>query len=422
MERVRRDLGRDASRVASVALATQRATIVAWDRHTGRALTPAISWQDRRSAGWLSRLAPRAPEIEATTGLRLSPHYGANKMRWCLAHLPEVKRARRDGRLALGPLSSFLTFRLTREHAFVADPANAGRTLLFDAQRGDWSPRLLEAFGVDRSLLPACAATRGDHGTLAWGDRALPLRVVSGDQSCAIFAFGEPDPRVAYVNFGTGAFVQRVVAKVPRDRRGLLASVVFADGDRTVRVLEGTVNGGAAAVDLVADRLGIRHPHRFLDALPDADGPRFLNAVSGLAAPFWRPDATSAFVGRGTPVEKLRAVAESIVFLVAVNLGRIDALAGRPASIVATGGLSRLDALCQGLSDVTGLPVTRPAEVEATALGAAFLLSGRAPRPAGDVFEPGNDAVRAKRFRRWSRELARRLRDQRDRPGVPSRS
>lgn len=410
LDQVRRDLGRNASRVVSAALATQRATIVAWDRRTGKALSPAISWQDRRAAAWLSRLAPRAREIEATTGLRLSPHYGANKIRWCLAHLPDVRRARRAGHLAIGPLSSFLTFRLTRERAFVADPANAGRTLLLDARRGDWSPSLLETFGIDRAWLPSCVATRGDHGTIAWGGRELPLRVVSGDQSCALFAFGEPAPDVASVNFGTGAFVQRIVDRPPRDRRGLLSSVVFAEGDRVLRVLEGTVNGGAAAVDLVAGRLGLRDPLEHLGELPDADGPLFLNAVSGLAAPFWRPDATSAFVGRGTPVDRLRAVAESVVFLVAANLDRMDLLAGRASSILATGGLSRLDALCRGLADVTGRPVTRPAEVEATALGAAFLLSGRAASPGGRTFAPGTDPLRSRRYRRWSRELSRRLR------------
>ncbi|HEX6852740.1 MAG TPA: FGGY family carbohydrate kinase [Candidatus Polarisedimenticolaceae bacterium] len=409
LEKVRRELGGNAARVASAALATQRATIVAWDRTTGRALTPAISWQDRRAAAWLRRLEPRAREIATITGLRLSPHYGANKLRWCLARLPEVRRARREGRLAIGPLSSFLTFRLTREGACVADPANAGRTLLVDARRGDWSPALLDAFGIPRDVLPEIVPTRAAHGTIAWGTRALPLQVVSGDQSCALFAFGEPDPEVAVVNFGTGAFVQRPVGWMPRDRRGLLSSVVFADRARTVRVLEGTVNGGAAAIDLVADRLGMRDPRRALDALPDADGPLVLNAVSGLAAPFWRPDATSVFVGRGTPVEKLRAVAESIVFLVAVNLERIDALAGRTRSIVATGGLSRVDALCRGLADLTGRVVTRPAEVEATAQGAAFLLGARAPDRVGDDFDPRDGAALRRRFRRWRRELDRRL-------------
>ena len=114
LERVRAALGRDAGRVESLALATQRATVVAWDRRTGRPLSPAISWQDRRSAAWLVRLGGRSREIERTTGLRLSPHYGANKIRWCLANLPEVSRARRAGRLAIGPLSSFLTFRRLR--------------------------------------------------------------------------------------------------------------------------------------------------------------------------------------------------------------------------------------------------------------------------------------------------------------------
>ena len=410
LRRVRVALGGDASRVESAALATQRSTIVAWDRVTGRPLCPAISWQDRRSAAWLRRLEPRAREIERITGLRLSPHYGANKMRFCLARLPEVRRAFREERLAIGPLSSFLACRLTRERSFVVDPANAGRTLLLDAARGDWSPTLLDAFGIDRHVLPSSVPTRAAHGTIAWGGVDVPLRVVSGDQSCAIFAFGEPDPAVAYVNLGTGAFVQRAVPRIPRDRRGLLSSVVFSDGERTVRVLEGTVNGGAAAIDAVAARLGIRAPYARIGDLPPDGGPFFLNAVSGLAAPWWRPDARSAFVGRGTAIERLRAVAESIAFLVAVNLERMDAIAGRAERIVVTGGLARLDAVCRGLADAAGRPVVRPAEVEATARGAAFLLTGRAAPLAGDRFEPSG-AVRRSRFERWKRELESRLPD-----------
>lgn len=411
VEAVRRELGRRASRVAAAALATQRASIACWDAGNGEALSPVISWQDRRGARALARLVPHAAEIAEKTGLRLSPHYGAGKLRWCLDRLPAVRRALRDGRLSAGPLSSFLAFRLTGGEA-LADPANASRTLLYDPRRNDWDGALLSLFGIPREILPACARTLDDFGSIPWGDDRIPLRLVSGDQSCALFGFGEPDGDTAYVNAGTGAFVQRASDRPAP--AGILRSVVYRDARCAVRVLEGTVNGAASAIDAEAERLGVERPYRLLGApleLPD-DAPLFLNAVSGLAAPFWREDVRSAYVGRGLPEEKLRAVAESVVFLIAVNLLWIEEAAGPCRSIALGGGLARHDAFPRALADATGIPVRRSAETEATARGAAYLVSGR---PKGwatgdaETFSPGAGVRIRARFSRWRDELGRLL-------------
>src|SRR6185295_15989616 len=116
--------------------------------------SPVISWQDRRNAAFVAQLISRAREIHARTGLVLSPHYGASKLRWCLDNLPEVASAARDGRLAFGPLSSFLLFRLLEERPLVTDPANASRTQLYDPAARDWSPQLLDLFGINSACLP----------------------------------------------------------------------------------------------------------------------------------------------------------------------------------------------------------------------------------------------------------------------------
>ena len=141
-------LGARAAQIVSAGLATQRSSIVCWDRVTGQALSPVISWQDRRAHEWLARFAPHAEAIHATTGLMLSAHYGASKLRWCLDHLPAVAQAETEGRLAFGPLASFLIFRLTAEHTLAADPANAARTLLWNIQSLDWDEGLLHLFSI----------------------------------------------------------------------------------------------------------------------------------------------------------------------------------------------------------------------------------------------------------------------------------
>ncbi|MCB1614796.1 MAG: hypothetical protein KDI30_02170, partial [Pseudomonadales bacterium] len=123
-------------------LITQRSTIVCWNRFSGEALGPAISWQDTRDSQWLEENRSRITPHISKTGLRLSPHYGANKIRWCVQNLPKVIQANLDNALVYGPLASFLLFRLTQEHTFAIDPANASRTLLYDNTTQQWDDAL----------------------------------------------------------------------------------------------------------------------------------------------------------------------------------------------------------------------------------------------------------------------------------------
>ena len=159
--------------VLAAGLATQRSTIVCFRRPHGPALGSALSWQDRRAADWLAAFAPHAARIRELTGLPLSPHYGASKLRWCLDHRPAVARARADGALCAAPLAAWLVARLTGATPRV-DPANASRTLLFDSARLDWSPELLVRFGIDRVWLPDLAATQDRYGCSR--SRASPSR------------------------------------------------------------------------------------------------------------------------------------------------------------------------------------------------------------------------------------------------------
>ncbi len=147
-------LGRNAKHVRSAGLATQRSNCVCWDRRDGQALSPALSWQDRRAQRWLENLPLDDVWLRARTGLQRSPHYGASKLRWCLDHLPAVREAVAARRLACGPLASFLAANLLRERPLLIDPANAARTLLWNLSERDWDAELLQLFGIERDFLP----------------------------------------------------------------------------------------------------------------------------------------------------------------------------------------------------------------------------------------------------------------------------
>jgi glycerol kinase len=414
--------------IIAAGLATQRSTIACWDREDGAALSPAISWQDRRHAAWLrEHLGAREAWVRELTGLPLSPHYGASKLRWCLDELAPVRLALRDARLAAGPLSSFLLHRLCVERPVLADPANASRTLLYDPATLDWSAPLLQAFGIPAGILPDCVGTQHDFGTLEIdAGRRVPVRACSGDQSAAVFAFGTPAPTTAFVNVGTGAFVQRALATSSAGATpGLLRSVLHAQSAPAHAVaysLEGTVNGAGSAIDWLARRNGLDMT-RALQTLPavlDASLATllFVNGVGGLGAPFWLPDFPTLFVRAVSPhlevteaagLQQLAAVVESISFLIAVNVDAMQRVAPL-ARLVVTGGLANCGCLCQSLADATGLLVERPALREATARGIAFLAAGRPsdwrPVPVEQRFPPtGQPAVR-ERFERWRVAMA----------------
>ena len=393
-------------------MATQRSSIVCWDRHTGEALSPVLSWQDRRAHAWLAGLAAHADTIHRKTGLRLTAHYGASKLRWCLENLDAVRQARSDGRLLCGPLAAFLAFRLLDDHPAMVDPANAARTLLWNLHELDWDPDLLELFEVPREVLPDSVPTRHAFGVLSSDAHRIPMTIVNGDQSAALFAHGSPEQTTAYLNLGTGAFVQRVLRTDPGSTPGLLTGVVLQDGDDVTWVLEGTINGAGSALARVAGELGVSDGDAQLSGWLDrsSDPPLFINGVSGLGSPYWVPDLESRFVGDGEPWEKMAAVAESIAFLVVINIELLRQRGSEFDRILATGGLAWNDALCQRLADLGGLPVDRPAEYEATARGTAFLV---AERPAAWTepdeirrFEPRDRPELTARFDRFREALA----------------
>ncbi len=370
-----------------------------------------------------------APDwVRELTGLPLSPHYGASKLRWCLDELPEVRLALRDERLCAGPLASFLVQGLCSSGEAFADPANAARTLLFDPAVLDWSPPLLEAFGIPAAVLPRCVGTCHHFGTIPIdAERRAPLLACSGDQSAAVFAFGPPATTTAYVNAGTGAFVQRVLRDGASPApRGLLKSVLYARTDDVASALhchEGTVNGAHAALEWVGKRVAIdvkRSLTTLSAALADGDVPLlFMNGVGGLGAPYWLPDFQTEFVpvadGSGvgadnaTELQQIGAVVESIAFLIALNVLAMQRAAPLQRLTI-TGGLAVCDYLCEVLAAATQMTVERPALLEATSRGIAYLAAGQPQDwqsvPIERSFAPPGEHPALDRFDQWRAAMA----------------
>jgi glycerol kinase len=403
LEDIAQSLGKDVDRVIGAGMATQRSSIVCWDRRAGKALSPVLSWQDRRNAALVDQLQTYEQDVRRRTGLVLSPHYGASKLRWCLDELAAVRKARDEMRLGFGPLASYLLFSLLEQRPYVVDPANASRTQLFEPHRGNWSEHLGKIFGVPIELLPRCVHTRHDYGQLSFAGRKIPLVVCTGDQSAAAFAYGKLDRATIYLNLGTGGFLQR-----PGEAEDmcLLRSISYSDQQQVLAVQEGTVNGAGSALDWLNERVGIA-THRAALALTRASAgqtpPLFVNGVGGVGSPYWQ-EIPSRFIGEGSEALQVQAVVESVAFLVCRNIERM-LVEGGVARVLASGGLSSSDYLCECVASLSGLTVRRASLQEATALGLTFLIAGQPeswnPPIRFEEFAPEPEEKLSARYRAW---------------------
>ncbi len=393
---------RERGNIRACGISTQRSTVLAWSAG-GAPLSPAIGWQDLRGAPLVEALRAQARAIREQTGLPLSPHYGASKLHWLhqlLAGEPSLR---------LGPLAAFLLNQLTGGGHRV-DHANAQRMQLLNLSTLNWSPQIADWFSLPLDTLPACRPVIDDHGIL--GDHDIPVTAVCGDQNAAWHSEGRQHGRCARINLGTGAFIlaaQRPGEDIPE----LLSTLSVSDAHGADWLIEGTVNGAGAALQWLIDTCQIEdlfeHLPRWLEQVQQP--PLFLNTVGGLGSPWWRQGPPPAFVPEdtsSTPAERAVAVVESILFLLQCNLERI--LGKTPVECLKlSGGLSRLDGLCQKLANLSGLEVERCDDPEASARGAAWLAAGcpdEWPGTGGSpAFQPLPDAPLRARFRAFLEHL-----------------
>jgi glycerol kinase len=355
----------------AVALANQGETVLAWDRRTGRPLTPAIVWQDRRSAGVCERLAGSAARLAEITGLPLDPYFAAPKMTWL-----------RENLTTGGVVTTTDTWLLDRlGGGYVTDAATASRTMLLDLDAAAWSAPACAIFGLDPAELPAVADCAGVTGETAAFGKPVPIAGLAVDQQAALLAERCLAAGQAKCTYGTGAFLLVTTgATAVRSAAGLSASVAWRLAGTPTYCLDGQVYTAGAAVSWLRD-IGLIAGAADLDAVggtvPDSGGAVFLPALAGLGAPHWRPDARGAFLGLGlhtTRAHLVRAVAEGLAASVALLAASVASDLGGPLTVLrADGGLTRSRLLMQAQADLLQLPVEVCRTPDATALGVAAL-------------------------------------------------
>jgi glycerol kinase len=154
LEAGRQAITRSGAPIAALGLANQGETVLAWDRATGRPLSIAISWQDRRALSVCDALRAHEQSLQSLTGLPLDPYFAAPKMRWLR------ERVTRDG--VCTTTDTWLLHRLCG--VYVTDAATASRTLLLDLDAVSWSATAATHFDIDPNALPAIAPCAGVVG------------------------------------------------------------------------------------------------------------------------------------------------------------------------------------------------------------------------------------------------------------------
>jgi glycerol kinase len=375
----------DPKDIAAVGITNQRETAVVWDRSTGEPIRPAIVWQDRRTAETCARLKGEGvePLVAGKTGLLLDPYFSATKVAWILDNVLGVRARAEKGELAFGTIDSFLLWRLTGGAVHATDATNAGRTMLFDIHEQRWDSGLCRLFGVSEAMLPQVHDNAHVFGVTAAGlfDTQLPIAGMAGDQQAALFGQGCFRPGMVKSTYGTGCFMLlNTGEQAVRSSNRLLTTPAYRLGGKTHYALEGSIFVAGAAIKWLRDGLGVIADASQTDSMatrvPDSHGVYMVPAFVGMGAPYWEPDVRGAIFGLTLDATGAHLARAALVAVAYQTLDLAEAMtadgAAQPQAIRVDGGMAANDWLCQFLADVLGVPVERPANLETTALGAAF--------------------------------------------------
>jgi glycerol kinase len=229
--------------------------------------------------------------------------------------------------------------------------------------------------------------------------------------------------------YGTGCFALLNTGAQPvHSRHRLLATIAYQLNGKRTYALEGAIFIAGAAVQWLRDGLHLIKHASEVNALAQRADPAeqvyLVPAFVGLGAPYWDAEARGALLGltrNSGPAEIAQAALEAVGYQ---TRGLLEAMkADWPAAadtvLRVDGGMTASDVTMQFLADILGAPVDRPAVMETTALGAAYLAgyhAGVCPDPAGFSatwrldrrFEPAMDAaIRARKWAGWQAAIAR---------------
>lgn len=398
--------------IAAIGIANQRETTIVWNKETGKPVYNAVVWQCRRTASICETLKKRAgfeEYIRENTGLLLDPYFSASKIKWILDNVEGARENAEAGKLLFGSVDTWLVWKMTQGRVHVTDYTNASRTMLFNINTLQWDEKLLNAFGIPRSMMAEVKSSSEVYGQTnigGLGGTRIPIAGIAGDQQAALYGQMCVQPGQAKNTYGTGCFLlmntgkEKVISK-----NGLLTTLACDQQGGAAYALEGAIFMGGASIQWLRDEMKLlanaKDSEYFATKVDSSNGVYVVPAFIGLGAPYWNPYARGAIFGltRGVNANHIiRATLESIAYQTRDVLEAMQADSGiKLSTLRVDGGAVENNFLMQFQSDLLDTTVERPAVTEVTALGAAY-LAGLAIGYWDDFSELENKAVIERSF------------------------
>ena len=378
--------GAVAEQIAAIGITNQRETTIVWDKNTGDPVCNAIVWQCRRTSEFCDTLMEKglSDKFRKKTGLIIDAYFSATKLHWILENVPGARQRAEKGELLFGTVETWLIWKLTKGSVHITDYSNASRTMLFNINTLDWDREILEELNIPKCMMPkpmpnSCVYGKTDESFFGG---PIPIAGAAGDQQAALFGqtcFTKGDAKNTY---GTGCFLLMNTGDKPIfSDNGLVTTIAWGMDRKVTYALEGSIFVAGAAIQWLRDEM------RLIDSAADSDymarkvkdtgGCYVVPAFTGLGAPYWDQYARGAIVGLTRGVNKyhiIRATLESIAYSAYEVIGAMEADSGiRLTTLKVDGGASANDFLMQTQADIVNAPIERPACIESTALGAAYL-------------------------------------------------
>ncbi|WP_165314094.1 FGGY family carbohydrate kinase [Vibrio ziniensis] len=420
----------DSELLAGIAISNQRESVLVWDKKTGQALTPLVSWQCRRSEDICADIAkkPEADIVKKLTGSVIDPLFPASKIRWLLDYLENGTQRAINGELCVGTVDSWLVWKLTDGKQFVTDASNASRYQLFNISTFSWDPLLLDLYQIPEQCLPQVIASTGERGVTAGLSiikDGVPVLAQVGDSHAALYGQGGFNPGVVKATYGTGSSLMVRINELPKYDFGVSTTVAWDDGKPSL-AMEGNITHTGSAIKFISKILGISDINKLSQlawSVEDSGGVFFVPALAGLGAPYWDAKARGLITGltdAATPAHIARAAFESVAYQVADLLFSMEASAQISLNELSVdGGPTNNRQLMQFQADLLQKTIVKRDVVEVSALGAAF-LAGKAlgwwPNeqtlsqllPESEVIEPNINAnVILDNYKLWKQAVNR---------------
>jgi len=372
------------NQIIGIGIANQRETTIVWDKKTGKPVYNAIVWQDNRTIDFCETLKNEGlgEVVQNKTGLVIDSYFSGTKINWILDNVSGARKKAENGQLLFGTVDTWLIWNLTGGDSHMTDFSNASRTMLFDIVSLQWDEDLCERLKIPMQMLPEVTHSGYHFGLAKLEGANIPILGVAGDQQAALFGQACFEPGDVKNTYGTGCFMlMNTGEKLQYSNNGLLTTIAWGLNGQIEYALEGSVFVAGAAIQWLRDGLKIIQNTSDTEKLAakanEASDIYVVPAFSGLGAPFWDMYARGGMFGltRDTGINEIvKATLNSLAYQTRDVLGAMISDSGTElASLKVDGGASANNYLMQFQADILNVNVERPANIESTALGAAYL-------------------------------------------------